>query len=127
MCDPTHRPRSWGFRFSATDAVVIGVCAAAAFALQRLANPLWWLLLVVAGHFFLFCNIFRVRRSFELFWAACFLVNCALWLLLGRLGAFPVLATQLPLTALVIFMEVRSDRYHGIFAIRANPRLNDYL
>jgi hypothetical protein len=127
MCDPTHRPRTWGFRFSATDAVVIAVCAAAALLLRGEGNPLWWLSLVVVGHFFLFCNLVRIRRSFELVWAAAFLVNCALWLLLGELGALPVLASQLPLTAWVVLMEVRSNRYHGILARRLNPRLDAYL
>jgi hypothetical protein len=127
MFEPKHKPRTWGFRFFATDAVVIGVLAAAAIGLQRTENPLWWMLIVVAVHFFLFCNVFRVRRSFETVWAALFLANSALWLWLENLNWLYLLAIQLTITFCVIVAELRSHRYHGVFATRANPRLNDYL
>jgi hypothetical protein len=127
MLESQHRPRTWGFRLSATDAVVICIFGVAAGVLQRLETPLWWMLLIVAGHFFLFCNVFRVRRSFEVGWAAWFLVNSAVWLWLGNLDWLGVLAAQLPVTACLVLAELRSDRYHGIFAQRTNPRLNDYL
>ncbi len=85
------------------------------------------MLLIVAGHFFIFCNVFRVRRRLEVGWAIFFLLNCAAWILLGHLDWFHVLATQLPFTAFAVLTEMRSPRYHGVFAQAANPKLNDYL
>ena len=127
MFKSISRPRSWGFRFFASDAALIGVFGAAAVVLQRLENPLWWLLIVVAGHFFLFCNVFRLRRSYELSWSAAFLLNAAVWLWFGLLEWPRVLAVQLPITVGLLIAELRSDRYHGILARRLNHRLNDYL
>lgn len=86
MFESTHRPRTWGFRFFATDAGVIGVLAVGAIVLHRIENPLWWILIVVAGHFFLFCNIVSTRRSFELVWAGLFAVNTVGWLWYGTMN-----------------------------------------
>ncbi len=119
--------RSWGFRFSLTDAVVLVVLGAVAVGLCRLDSSLWWLVAITAGHFFLFCNVFRVRRRRELLWAALFVVNVGLWLLLGQLDWFNVLACQLPVSAGVVGWELKATRYHGIFADRLNRRLADYL
>lgn len=120
-------PRTWGFRFSATDALALLLFGAAILGLYRLDSKLWWLMATVAGHFFLFCNVFRVVRRRELIWAACFVVNVGLWLLLSRLDWFNVLACQLPISVGVIAWELKAARYHGILADRLNPTLNDYL
>ncbi len=107
--------------------MVIGIFAIAAVILQRTGNPLWWILVIVAAHFFLFCNVFRVRRRWEVVWAVVFIVNCVVWLWFGCLDWLRVLSIQLPVTAYLIVAEVRGDRYHGVFARWANPRLNDYI
>lgn len=52
--------RTWGLRFSLMDAVTICVILGAAALLWRLDSPLAWMLLITAGHFFLFCNVFRI-------------------------------------------------------------------
>src|SRR5262245_20302076 len=127
MSELKHSRRTWGFRFFGTDAVVIVVCGGAAYVLQRMEHPLWWLLLIVAGHFFLFCNVFRVRRRFEVIWAVLLVLNCAAWILLGHLDWPHVLLTQAPFTVAAVIAEARSDRYHGIFAQSANRKLQDYL
>jgi hypothetical protein len=127
MFEQARNARSWGFRFYATDAVVIGVLGAAAIALRQIENPLWWILIVVAAHFFLFCNIVRIRRRFEMIWAGLFIANIGVWLWLGELGWIGVLSVQLPITLCLVLLELRSGRYHGVLARRANPRLNDYL
>jgi hypothetical protein len=127
MFERTQGTRTWGFRFFAIDAVVIGVLAATAMALRQIENPLWWLVILVAGHFFLFCNIIRIRRRFELIWAGLFIANIGVWLWFGELGWIGVLCVQLPITVCLVFLELRSARYHGVLARRTNPRLNDYL
>ena len=48
------------------------------------------------GHFFLFCNVFRVRRSYELVWAGCFLVNAGAWITLSGFDVWGILAVQTP-------------------------------
>jgi hypothetical protein len=73
-----------------------------------------WVIPIAAGHFFLFCNVFRLRRSYELVWTGVFIANVTVWLYLVDFSWAGVLAAQLPLTALLIAMEVRSSRYHGI-------------
>jgi hypothetical protein len=71
----------------------------------------------VLGTFFLFCNVFRVRRNAELLWAATFLVNAIAWLQLQPSLA-AILLTQTPITIAVIGVEIRSAGYRGIGANR---------
>jgi len=123
----TASRRTWGFRFSILDAVAIAAFAAVIAGLHWLGGSLWWLVAIVAVHFFLFCNVFRVIRHRELIWAALFILNVGFWLLLGRLDWFSVLACQLPVSVGVIAWEAKATRYHGIFADRLNPNLKDYL
>lgn len=89
--------------------------------------PLWWIVAVVTGHFFLFCNDFLVWRRWELIWAA-YLVAIVIWRLsLGEWSCFLALWYVLPRTALVILLQIRSPFYLGIFARQLNPRLDDFL
>jgi hypothetical protein len=107
------------------DAVMLAAFAGLAAWLYRIESTLWWLVVVLATHFFLFCNVFRVLRRRELIWAAFFVGNVAVWTASGRLGPFNVLACQLPVTVGVIAWEIKAPRYHGIFAEWLNPRLRD--
>jgi hypothetical protein len=127
MCKASHTKRTWGFRFSATDLVALAAFAVAAVGLHHVGSGLWWLVAIAAGHFFLFCNIFRVVRRRELIWAGLYVLNVAFWLLLDRLDWLNVVACQLPVSAGIIAWELKAARYHGIFAAHLNPSLNDYL
>ena len=104
---------STGFRFSMADGIVIAICAVLTWSLRELPSSLAWLPAVALGHFFLFCNVFRVRRNFELAWAGFFLANFAVWSWIG-FSWLAVLAVQTPVTVLAIGVEMRSPRYHGI-------------
>lgn len=116
-----------GFRFSATDAVIL-VCGIALAALLRAREfPLWWLVPMVLGHFFLFCNVFRVRRSYEITWAFLFLLNVGFWLSRARFDWAAALLTQTPFTLAAIGAEMLSWRYHGVAARRINSRLSEYV
>ncbi len=108
------KPR--GLRFSATDAVVLALGAVATWWLHSRVGTYAWLIAVALGHFFLFCNVFRIRRSYELIWAGIFAINFAAWLASGSFGWLGVLAVQAPVTIAVIVAEIRSDRYHGIWS-----------
>lgn len=121
------RKRTWGFRFLRQDILSIGAFTVVAVVLWRRENPLWWLLAIAAGHFFLFCNVFRIIRWRELIWASLFIFNIGTWLWFEKLTWAHVLACQLPITIYLIIAEIRAPGYHGIFARRLNPRLNDYL
>ena len=107
--------RSRGFRFSWADGVFIVLAAAGTWMLYPVAPTYAWLIPFTVGHFFLFCNVVRMRRSYELFWAALFLVSFALLAF-----AFPpfswtrMLILQLPITALLVTLQIRSPRYRGV-------------
>ena len=121
----TH-PRTAGFRLSVVDAIVLTMGTLATIAAIGPLGPMAGIFPMAVGHFFLFCNVFRLRRRYELAWTAVFLANFTAWTFTEFSWA-GVLAIQLPLTAFVIALEVRSPRYHGIGAARLNPRLPEYL
>ena len=125
--NPKYRTRSWGFQFSFKDAAAICAFTCVAVVLWRLANPLWWVLVIAAGHFFLFCNVFRIVRRRELIWAGLLIFNIGVWDWSGHLTCTRVLLCQLPITVGLIIADMREPGYHGIFANRLNRRLNDYL
>jgi hypothetical protein len=127
MFKPKPRKRTWGFRFSPADSVAIGVFAFLAFVFWRWENPLWWMLAIAAGHFFLFCNVFRIMRRREVIWASLFILNVGTWLWLDALNWPHVLGSQIPITIVLILSDMRAPGYHGIFANRLNPQLNEYL
>ncbi len=103
-----------GFRFSKTDAVAIVVVAASTVALWPLILEYSLLPAIVLGHFFLFCNIFRVPRRYELWWSLFFVLNVAGWVLANRFSWLAILLTQLPITIGVIVMAMRLPNYHGV-------------
>jgi hypothetical protein len=127
MSEAKHHARTWGFRFSLADALAILAFMSAAAVLWRLGNVLWWILVIAAGHFFLFCNVFRIVRRRELIWAGLFILNVGVWTALSLLTWPRVLLCQLPITISLVLSDMRSCGYHGVFANRLNPLLNDYL
>jgi len=115
-----------GFRFSAFDALILaGGAAASALAWQE--NPqLGCVIAFVLGHFFLFCNVFRISRGLELIWAAVFValtIGTQRW---GWPGWFWEIAATLAMTSVVIALEMRKASYHGIGWVYLNPRLSDW-
>lgn len=116
-----------GFRISVLDTAFVLVLAAAAlysgssgslFAAVAFATP--------AVQFFLFCNVFRVRRAPELAWAAL----CITIFVTGRqLGASPLtlVAASGLLGALVIGLEMRHPSDHGVWWRRVNPQLPEWF
>ena len=109
---PSRRPS--GFRFSAADALIIAAGAPVTWLAWRVDRELAVLPPVVLIHFFLFCNVFRIRRSYELIWAAAFVVNLTAWAASGEIPWPAVLLVQSPVTVAVIAAEVRGERYHGV-------------
>lgn len=117
--DRSHRVA--GCRLSRFD---VGVIAACAFATWFFWDENHWVLIlpVVLGHFFLFCNVFRIRSTSELIWAAVVMINFG-YLVLNEQFSWPrFLACQSPLTVGLILLELFSKRYHGIGSRWINAR-----
>ena len=128
-----NKQRTAGFRFSGIDAIAIAIVLGAAVFGFKSFGSLAMFPLIVLGHFFLFCNIFRVRRNYELIWALIFVLNCSAWFVLYSNSltinsrVMWLLVTQTPVTVFLIGLEMRSPNYHGVFARRINSRLDEYL
>jgi hypothetical protein len=103
-----------GFRFSRTDVAAIILCVLATWGAWSFLREVAILFPVVLGHFFLFCNIFRVRRKLELWWSAVFVVNVGVWLGVDQFTWLRVLLTQTPVTVLIVTMTVFGRDYHGV-------------
>ncbi len=124
---PASIHKLYGFRFSGVDALALLVFFALAQVLYSQGFPLWWLVPAAAGHFFLFCNVFRVRRRHELIWAGVFVLNTGWWMSGDCLEWFPPVACQTPLTIAILTTGIRSRDYHGMLALTLNPHLGEYL
>ena len=114
-----------GFRFSIWDALILAAGLALTLWLPAIDFPLWWIVAMAVGHFFLFCNVFLVWQRWELLWAAAFVINAGIHIATGSFGWLSPFLWQLPWTILVIGLQIRSPWYHGIFAERWNPSLID--
>ena len=120
MPKPQFQP---GFRISAVDAIVLIVGTVATIALWQ---TIWWLAFIVAfvvGHFFVFCNVFRVARPLELAWAAVFIASMYPTIAFGVPGWPASIAISLTMTVAVIAIEMRKPSYHGVLWKRVNPGL----
>ena len=106
--------RTYGFRLSVADGLILVAGGLASWPTYRTLGEHALMLPLVLGHFFLFCNVFRIRRNYEYIWAAVWVVNYCAWLFSGSFTWWGVLAVQSPLTVLLIVLEIRSPEYHGI-------------
>lgn len=126
MSEPPRRTA--GFRLSAVDVGFLALAAVAVVLLRERLGTWVWIIPLAVGHFFLFCNVFRVRRSYELAWVGVLFCNLIAWTAADRFSWAGVLAVQAPFTLAAILLEMRSDRYHGIFCRRINARhIDDWL
>lgn len=117
------RAFSPGFRLSALDAIILAAGLAAAFLAP---NPFALVIATAVGHFFLFCNVFRMSRRPELIWAATFVLLSAATLFFRLPGWPATVALSFTLAAVLIARETRQPRYHGIAWRRLNPRLPEW-
>jgi hypothetical protein len=75
--------------------------------------------------FFLFCNVFRVRRIPELIWALFFILNtsiCGIYEISLIISFIP----NVLLLIILIFNEFFHPSYHGLWWERINPNLKIY-
>ena len=119
--------RTYGFQLSRKDAAVILLCAGGTWLAWPRLGELAILFPMVLGHFFLFCNVFRVFRKYEYVWASVLILNVCAWMVLKHFDWLGVLSAQTPLTIALILLQMRSPWYHGVGARFINKHLDVYL
>lgn len=103
-----------GFRCSARDEGVLALAALFAAVASFWSRDATIVIVTVVAHFFVFCNVVRLRRSFELAWAACYTTLAAILSGPHAFRAGALACAIAPITVLLIALEVRSPRYHGV-------------
>jgi hypothetical protein len=117
------RTFSPGFRLSPLDVVILaGGVAGAVFVPKEIAI----VAATAVGHFFLFCNVFRMSRKPELIWAATFTTLAATTLFHGAPGWTATVSISFCLALALIALETRKPSYHGLGWRRLNPGLPDW-
>ena len=109
-------------QFSAADALVLVLAGLAIWALWIPVQEFACLVGFVVAHFFLFCNIFRIHRKYELAWSAIFMINVSCGLATQAWGLLDAMLLQAPLTVVLIVAEMCSLRYHGVGCRMINAR-----
>lgn len=115
-----------GFRLSLFDVVVLLVGMIGAFILGA---QVWWLGVVigfVVGHFFLFCNVFRIARKPELIWVAVFTGLTASTIFSGKPDWIFTFVSSFLVALILIYRETKKPHYHGIGWQRFNPGLREW-
>lgn len=114
-----------GPRLSALDVVVLSAAGAcASWAAYALGPGLGVVLGLPAACFFLFCNVFRVGLTLELWWAVAYLPITSV--MLAQLIPWQLgVGLAVLLCAAVIAIAMRSPTYHGLGWQRVNPELRE--
>jgi len=118
-----QRPFSPGFRLSILDsAILVAGIGVALFAPKDVAIVAG----MAVGHFFFFCNVFRMSRKPELIWASVFVLLSASTLRSG-VPPWPVtMGTAITLAIVLIAFETRKSSYHGVGWRKLNPNLPEW-
>ena len=115
-----------GFRLSFFDVLVLALGVFGSAWLWPGSWPLGFIVAFVVGHFFLFCNVFRIARELEFLWAGVFLIVTLLTLQSHHPSWVIIAVPSLFTTAVVIGLELRKPSYHGLGWSRINPRLREW-
>lgn len=122
----TNRAFAPGFRCSALDLVVLIAGAAGTAAMFPIDGRIAFIIGFTVGHFFLFCNVFRISRASELAWAVVFVALCFASFMWER-PPWPATAGMMfAVTCVVIQFEFRRPSYNGIGWQKINPRLPEW-
>ncbi len=115
-----------GFRINALDSMVLAVSSVAILSIVSISQEIAFIIGYAVGHFFLFCNVFRISRKPELVWAGIFVVLGACNILLGIPDWLLLIVSTLVVTIAVISLEMRKKSYHGILWRKVNPELEQW-
>ncbi len=107
---------------------VIILMAGAIAALLVASIEFWFGMAIVftVGHFFLFCNVFRMPRPLELAWAALFVLLLGSTIVRQQPDWLASFALSLMGTVVVVVFQLRQPSYHGIGWKTINPRLPEW-
>jgi hypothetical protein len=124
--ETSRREFAPGFRLSVVDVIVLVAGSVGVCLLWPTERDLAFIIAFVVGHFFLFCNVFRVARPLELVWAAWLIFLTAGTLTAGT-PSWPIsIVATLAATVLVIALQMRQPSYHGIGWQWINPHLRTW-
>jgi hypothetical protein len=112
-----------GFRLSEFDVGVLIVGILMSVIVGRSDDWLGFAVTFTAAHFFLFCNVLRMSRPFELIWAALFVLMAASTILLGVPTWSNTFLALLLCTFVLACIEIRKPSYHGVCWKIVNPNL----
>ncbi len=115
-----------GFRLSITDAIVLIAGGVAAIFLARVEVFTSFIIMFVLGHFFLFCNVFRISRPPELIWATVFTGLSIMTITVGFPGWTVTTVISLLTSVCCIIREIKLPSYHGILWQKFNPGLEEW-
>jgi len=76
--------------------------------------------------FFLFCNVFRIRRIPELVWSGSYIIMAAMGYWNGY-EPLLIMACGLSIGGYIVILETRHPSYHGVFWRRLNPDLESWF
>ena len=112
-----QRRHEHGFRLNAMDLMMGSASVAASLAIASFDMPMWWAPAYLFATFFMFCNVLRIARGYELAWCAIAAVTT-----IGAAALAPMhLSKLLPAVGIVSqialgFAAVSAGRTRGIFA-----------
>lgn len=121
-----------GFRLSQVDIVFIIFIIIISYILKIYApiniigfekNFLSFFALYVMANFFLFCNVFRVKNKYELYWLVIGTINIGLNVCYYQNEKW-FFISQSCFTLIVILLEMKDKNYHGIFCKTINKLRN---
>jgi len=118
-----ERRFSPGFRLNLRDVLALVCGSGLAFFLRETESELSILTLIAVLHFFLFCNVFRIKRKKELIWMFVFLLLVAFTVILGRPSFIVSVAISIAVSSYLIIKEIKEVDYHGVLWNRFNPNL----
>ncbi len=115
-----------GFRISIRDKIVlvVGIVCAGLLSVRLPVGA--FVIGFVVLHFFLFCNVFRIRRAPELIWAATFVLLSSSTIRFQVPGWTITIAASVSLSIFLICHSMTRRDYHGIGWQRLNPGLRDW-
>ncbi len=115
-----------GFRISPVDALVLVAGTAGAALLRSESADTAILVAMPVLHFFLFCNVFRIKRRKELFWAATFVISSAFFIVYQMFPVALLIVANFLVAMVMIALEMREPDYHGILWRKVNPGLEQW-
>ncbi len=115
-----------GFRISILD--VLFMLAMATLAIFLAGYSAYFALIATTPvvQFFLFCNVFRIRRIPELVWSGSYIIMAAMGYWNGYEPS-SIIAFGLSIGGIIIFLETQPPSYHGVFWRRLNPELEAWF